>query len=98
MLRQVRFGPTSEVGQRHLAHRNDAWRSYSAESNVPVRNANGAASKVELGACLAVPEHAAVVADRLELDQHCRCRMRKAVPVCGALVEIVAVSPHLADN
>src|SRR2546430_1244371 len=22
------------------------------------------------------------------------CRMRKAVPVCGALVEIVAVSPH----
>ncbi len=63
ILRHVRFVPTSEVGQRHLAHRNDASRSYSAESNVLVRNANGAASKVELGACLAVPEHAAVVAD-----------------------------------
>src|SRR5713101_5781853 len=61
--RHVSNVPTSEVGQRHLAHRNDASRSYSAESNVPVQNANGAASKVELGAS----------PTRLELDQHCRC-------------------------
>jgi hypothetical protein len=59
------ISPKSHARYSELARKNIAplLGSVVLTKLKPVRNANGAASKVELGACLAVPEHAAVVAD-----------------------------------